>query len=387
MAQTVSYFDYAAATPIERRVLAVMEPYFAEKFYNPSSPYAQAVEVRREYEAAKQQIARAIGASGDELVMTAGATESINLAVRGYGGHKVTTTIEHASVKRAVAATDNYTYIQPDTRGRVSAAHVQESIRPDTQLISVALANHEIGTVQPIRDIARVVQLERQQRKARGDTTPLVLHCDASQGFGLVDVHVGRLGVDLLTLNAAKVYGPKQVGLLWVRPGVMVQPTVVGGGQEAGLRSGTENVAGVIGFAEAVRIADKKRSGEVRRLGTLRDTLERTIQQQISGVVISGHRKHRLANFSHLSFPGIDAERLVFALERDGVMVATGSACAANSGTRSEVLTGIGLTDEEADGSVRMTLGRDTTTEHVEYACAKLIAAVRYEAERTGVEL
>ncbi|HCH34996.1 TPA: aminotransferase, partial [Candidatus Saccharibacteria bacterium] len=235
MAQRVYYFDYAAATPIDRRVLAAMEPYFSEKFYNPSSPYSQAVEVRREYEAAKQQIARAIGATADELVMTAGATESINLAIGGYDGHKITTTIDHTSVKRAVAGGGEFSFVRVDERGRVDPELVRAAIRPDTQLVSVALANHEIGTVQPLRDIGRIIHDIRQRRKSDGDSTPLVLHCDASQGFGLLDVHVGRLGVDLLTLNAAKIYGPKQVGLLWVRPGVYVKPTLRGGGQEAGL--------------------------------------------------------------------------------------------------------------------------------------------------------
>lgn len=387
MAQRVYYFDYAAATPIDRRVLAVMEPYFSEKFYNPSSPYAQAVEVRREYEAAKQQIARSIGATADELVMTAGATESINLAIGGYGGHKVTTTIDHASVKRAVSGGSDYTCVRVDERGRVDPEQVRAAIRPDTQLVSVALANHEIGTIQPVREIGRIVHDMRQQRKSSGDLTPLVLHCDASQGFGLLDMHVGRLGIDLLTLNAAKIYGPKQVGLLWVRPGVQVTPTLVGGGQESGLRSGTENVAGVIGFAEAVRIADKRRHAESKEISALRDTLELAILAELPNTVVSGHRKYRLANFCHVSFPGIDAERLVFMLERDGVMVATGSACAANSGTRSEVLTGIGLNDQTADGSIRLTLGRDTTKEDVLYAVERTIVAVRAESKRTGVRV
>ncbi|KKW01300.1 MAG: aminotransferase, class V [Candidatus Saccharibacteria bacterium GW2011_GWC2_48_9] len=373
MAQRVYYFDYAAATPIDRRVLAAMEPYFSEKFYNPSSPYSQAVEVRREYEAAKQQIARAIGATADELVMTAGATESINLAIGGYDGHKITTTIDHTSVKRAVAGGGEFSFVRVDERGRVDPELVRAAIRPDTQLVSVALANHEIGTVQPLRDIGRIIHDIRQRRKSDGDSTPLVLHCDASQGFGLLDVHVGRLGVDLLTLNAAKIYGPKQVGLLWVRPGVYVKPTLRGGGQEAGL--------------EAVRIADKKRQSEARDIGSLRDTLERTIADALPGVVISGHRKYRLANFCHVSFPGIDAERLVFILEREGVMVATGSACAANSGTRSEVLSGIGLSDEAADGSIRLTVGRDTTKEDILHAADRIVAAVHAEAERTGVRI
>lgn len=386
MASSVFYFDYAAATPVDERVFAAMKPYFSEKFYNPSSPYVHAVEVRREYEAAKQQLARVIGANGDELVMTAGATESINLAIGGFGGHKVTTAAEHASVLRAVQAGDS-TILPVNQYGQVAAEQVAEAIRDDTQLISIALANHEIGSIQPIREIAAVVATKRDERRRRGDTTPLVLHCDASQGFGLIDIHVGRLGVDLLTLNSAKIYGPKQVGTLWIRPGVMVAPRIVGGGQEAGLRSGTENVAGVVGFAEAARLAADKRTGEARRIATLRDKLERTLASRFPVAVLSGHRRHRLVNFCHISFPGIDAERLVFLLEMDNVLVATGSACAANSGTRSSVLTAIGLEDAVADGSIRLTLGRDTTEESVLVASERIIAAVEQECVRTGVRV
>lgn len=384
--QSVYYFDYAAATPIDSRVLAAMRPYFEEKFYNPSSPYTQAVEVRRDYEKAKHNLAHTIGASGDELVMTAGATESINLAIGGFGGHKVTLASEHASVKRAIMQAE-HTIVNVDKYGQVRAASIVAAIQADTQLVSVALANHEIGSIQPIREIARAMQDIRSERKRTGNQTPLVLHCDASQGFGLLDIHIGRLGVDLLTLNAAKIYGPKQVGLLWIRPGVLVKPQVVGGGQELGLRSGTENVAGVIGFAEAARIAGEKRMAETKRLSALRDQLESTLCMQFPGAVLSGHPKHRLANFCHISFPNIDAERIVFMLESEQVLVATGSACAANSGTRSEVLAAIGLDDRVADGSIRLTLGRGTSAEQVAVAEKAITKAVQAEIDRTGARL
>lgn len=375
------YFDYAAATPLDERVLLVMQPYFSDQFYNPSSPYAPAVKVRREYEAAKQMIARAIGAQGDELVMTAGATESINLAIGSFGGHKVCAAIEHDSVRRAIEQGD-HTIIPVQADGRIDMVSLEQAIRPDTQVVSVALANHEIGTVQPLAEVAALVQRVRMARAEQGDTTPLVLHCDASQGLGLIDVNVARLGVDLLTLNAAKIYGPKQVGLLWVRPGVIVQPQVYGGGQELGLRSGTENVAGVIGFAEALRLAEKKRKGEHQRLRQLRDTMERRLQQAFPDVVLSGSRKHRLANFLHVSFPNIDAERLVFMLEMRGVLVATGSACAANKGTGSKVLAAIGLDETVANGSLRLTLGRHTTEQQCMQAVDEIIAAVQHEHRR-----
>lgn len=384
MAHDVFYFDYAAASPLDERVLAAMTPYMTEKFYNPSSPYAPAVEVRREYAEAKQRLAHTFGATGDEIVMTAGATESINLALGSFSGHKITTATEHASVLAAVRRSE-HTIVEVDAHGRVSPDVLVAAIRDDTEVVSVALANHEIGSIQPLRDIAARIAEIRTARKLAGNKTPLVLHTDASQGFGLLDIHVGRLGVDLLTLNAAKIYGPKQVGLLWVKPGVILQPTIVGGGQESGLRSGTENVAGVVGFALAAEIAAKKRVGEVRRIGQLRDELTRELEAEFPEAVLSGHPKYRLANFCHISFPGIDAERLVFMLESQGVYVATGSACAANSGTRSSVLLAIGLEDATADGSLRLTLGRDTTDAHIRYAVEQITKAVHAEMTRAGL--
>lgn len=386
MTHDVFYFDYAAATPLDERVLSDMVPYMTERFYNPSSPYAPAVDVRRAYTDAKQRLAHTFGAGGDELVITAGATESINLALGSFSGHKITTAAEHASVLAAVKR-GMHTIIPVDKHGRVTPEAVAAAVRDDTEVVSIALANHEIGTIQPIRDIAARISEIRTKRKVKGNITPLVMHCDASQGFGLIDIHVGRLGVDLLTLNAAKVYGPKQVGLLWIKPGVVVQPTIVGGGQESGLRSGTENVAGVIGFAAAAETANKKRTTEVRRISELRDMLVSGIEKAFPGAVFSGHPRHRLANFCHVSFPGIDAERLVFLLEAQGVYVATGSACAANSGTRSSVLTAIDLDDTTADGSLRLTLGRHTTVTQIEYAVERIVDAVKTETARTGVQL
>lgn len=382
----VCYFDYAAATPLDERVLLAMQPYLSEQFYNPSSPYAPAVAVRRAYEAAKQAIARTIGAHGDELVMTAGATESINLAVQSIGGHIICPATEHESVRHAAMAGE-YTIVAVGADGRVDPAVIARAVTPHTRLVSVALANHEIGTIQPIAEIAAVLQTIRQQRQSQGDTTPLLLHCDASQGCGLIDVHVARLGVDLLTLNAAKVYGPKQVGLLWVKPGVKVRPQVHGGGQELGLRSGTENVAGVIGFAEAMRLAEKKRKGEVVRLRSLRDAMEQALTDALPMAIVSGSRKHRLANFLHISFPKIDAERLIFMLETKGVLVATGSACAAAKGTGSAVLAAIGMEPEVASGSLRITLGRPTTKAQCDMAVAEIIAAVQAEYARMGVAI
>ena len=377
------YLDHAAATPVDARVLAAMQPYFSERFFNPSSAYAPAVQVRRDYESAKHRIAQCIGAKPDELVMTAGATESINLAFGAVDGHVVTTAIEHHAVL-AAAARHDATIVPVEPTGIVSPQVVARAIRGDTQLVSVALANNELGTIQPLREIATAVQAERQRRLESGDMTPIWLHSDASQGVGQLDVHVGRLGVDMITINAGKIYGPKQTALLWAKAGVTLAPQIVGGGQERGLRSGTESVANVIGFAAALELATDHRRGESDRLRALRDTLQSRLTEAFAGAVISGSQKRRLPGHLHISFPNLDAERLIFRLESSNILVATGSACAANRGTRSHVLTAIGLAPEVADGSLRLTLGRLTDDASIDRAARVIIDEITAEYERTG---
>ncbi len=382
MNEDVIYLDHAAATPVDPKVLAAMQPFFSDAFYNPSAPYAPAIKVRREYEAAKQTIARAIGAKGDDLVVTAGATESINLAFSGISGHVITSTIEHHAVL-AAAKRHDATLVETDAKGIVSVEKIKAAIKPETQLISIALANNELGTIQPLREIAEVVREERERRLANGDHTPLLFHSDASQGVGQLDVNVARLGLDMLTLNAAKVYGPKQVGLLWAASSVVLSPTIVGGGQERGLRSGTENVAGVIGFAKAMELASAHRKFEADRLQALRDSMQKSLLEAFPEAVVSGNLRHRLAGHLHISFPNLDAERVLFALEMRGVLVATGSACAANKGTRSHVLTAIGLAPEVADGSLRLTFGHLSNEENTKRATEIIIEEVRKEYGRS----
>ncbi|MDN5274895.1 MAG: cysteine desulfurase, cysteine desulfurase [Candidatus Saccharibacteria bacterium] len=382
MNEEMIYLDHAAATPLDRRVLEAMQPYFTDLFFNPSSPYAPALAVRREYESAKQVLASTFGAKGDELVITAGATESINLALGSIGGHIVTANIEHHAVLAAARQYD-HTIVSSDKRGFIESSVVRAAIRPETRLVSIALANNEVGTVQPLRDIAAVVREERARRLALGDTTPIYLHSDASQGAGQLDIHATRLGVDLLTLNAGKVYGPKQVGLLWAASHVRLKPQIVGGGQERGLRSGTENVAGVIGFARAMELAESHRKFESDRLRNLRDKLQARLVAAFPDAIVSGHAKRRLPGHLHISFPKLDAERLVFGLEMRGVLVATGSACAANKGTRSHVLTAIGLDSSVADGSLRLSLGHLSNDENTKKAADIIIEEVTRERERT----
>lgn len=377
------YLDHAAATPMSDKVLAAMQPYFSELFYNPSAAYSAAINVRRDYESAKKVIARAIGGTADEIVITAGATESINLAFQSIGGHVITSNIEHHAVLEATKRRD-HSIVAADPRGVVDPLVIQKAIRPDTQLVSIAFANNELGTIQPLRDIASVIRKERAERLKRGDKTPIYLHSDASQGVGQLDVNVARLGVDLITINAAKIYGPKQVGLLWAASYVVLQPLIVGGGQERGLRSGTENVAGTVGFAKAIELASEHRKFESERLAKLRDALQQKLVDAFPDAVLSGHQRHRLSGHLHISFPNLDAERVVFSLETKGVFVATGSACAANKGTRSHVLTAIGLAPEVADGSLRLTLGHLSNDENIQRAADIIIESIRFEYERAA---
>ena len=380
-AEEIIYLDHAAATPLDERVLEVMLPYFGEKYFNPSSPYLPALNVRREYEAAKQEIAQAFGGRGDEVIMTAGATESVNLAITSIGGHVITTEIEHHSVLRSAQRFD-HTLIKPTKQGSIIPEDIKAAIKDDTRLVSVALVNNELGTIQPLSDIAKIIKDERTRRLESGNRVPIYLHSDASQGVGLVDINAARLGLDLLTLNAGKVYGPKQVGLLWARPGVELSPVISGGGQERGLRSGTENVAGTIGFARAITIAVGGRHSEAKRLAAMRDRMRAELIEKFPEAVVSGSKKRQIASHLHISFPNLDAERLIFRLEARGVLVATGSACAANKGTRSHVLKSIGMPPEVADGSLRLTLGKLSNEANIAKATLILIEEISAEYER-----
>ena len=378
------YLDYAAATPLEPRVFDAMKPYLYEQFYNPSSAYQPARDVRRDFEEARGRLAKVIGAKPDEIIMTAGATESVNIAFQGAlsaGGHVVTSAIEHQAVIASAKQYD-HTFVQAAAKGVVLAEAIKAALTDKTRLVSIAIANSEIGTVQSLRDIAQVINAERKHRLLRGVKTPLYFHSDASQAAGLLELHVARLGLDMLTLNAAKCYGPKQVGLLWAASHVRLQPLIHGGGQERGIRSGTENVAGTIGFAKALEIAEHKRKAEVVRLSQLRDSLQKTLTEAFPDCEISGHQKHRLPGHLHIAWPGLDAERALFGLEMKGVLVATGSACAANKGTRSHVLTAIGLSPELADGSLRFSLGRHTDEAAIQTAAQAIIEVVGKELAR-----
>lgn len=378
-----AYLDYAAATPMAPEVIDAMAPFWAEKFYNPSAPYALARSVRACLDDAKARIARVLGSKAGNITLTAGATEANNLAFAAVDGGVLCDAIEHESVLACARERAGVIVpVSPD--GKVSAHAVQEALTPTTELVSIELANGEVGTVQPIREIARVVQDERFRRLQKGDRRPLLLHTDVSQATGYLSINASTLGVDLMTLSAAKVYGPKQVGALWHADGIALRPLVRGGGQEGGIRSGTENVAGAVGFACALELAERMRKQEVARLGKLSGRLRQGLATMVPDVVFSGpaRAKDRLPGLVHASFPGVEARRLVIALERRGVCVGTGSACAASHMRVSHVLQAIGLPGEVAMGSLRITLGRPTTEEEIDYALACIVECVRAERAR-----
>lgn len=355
------YLDHAAATPVSAKVFEAMKPYFLNDFFNPSSAYLPAKKVASEYEEAKGKIAHAIGAKANDLIMTAGATEANNLAFTAVSpdGEVLYLKTEHDSVRNP-AKRFAYQEIEVDKNGRILMDDLKAKISDKTELISVALANNELGTIQPLAEIAALIREVRFDRLSRGVKTPLYLHSDASQAMNLLDINVARLGVDLLTLNAAKVYGPKGVGALYVSHDVRLMPLTLGGGQENGLRSGTQNVPGVIGFAEALVNAKEHLNGNRKKYAEFRKILLEGIKDY---ELIN--KKHSLDNFVVLCFDGLDAERLVYLLEDREVYVSTGAACAASKGVRSHVLTAIGLSDSEIAGSLRLTLGETNTKEQI----------------------
>lgn len=374
------YLDYAASTPMDERVLKVMLPYFSDKFYNPSSPYLPAVQTRHDYEDAKNLIAKTIGAKKDQLIITAGATESINLAF-SQAMSVVISAVEHPSVERTAKSKMFYRIAPVDKYGRIDMDLMDRLIDDDTDFVSVCLASSDLGTIQPISDIAKIVSNKRLERAKNDNKTPLVFHCDASQGLGFLDVNVGRLGIDLLTISAGKIYGPKQVAALWIRPGVKLLPTIYGGGQENGLRSGTENVAGVIGFAKACELIAKN-SG--RELAKLRDYFENFLKENLDDVLILGPPKKRLPNFSVVSFSDIDAERLIYRLEKRGVYASTGAACSASRGAGSMALKSIGISENIQKSSLRFSFGRPLTKKLIEKAVKIIVEEVTAERERVA---
>lgn len=375
------YLDYAAATPLDEDVEQAMQPYYRDVFYNPSATYLPAKQAREALEAARAKVAFWLGARQTEIVFVAGGTEGNNLAISGALQHfpncSVTVSaIEHESVLKP-AAQFNSSVALVTEQGRVDLADLQAKIQPETVLVSVMYANNEIGTIQPLRQIAELLVSIREQRRKTGNSLPLYLHTDACQAANYLDLHVARLGVDMMTLNGGKLYGPKQTGVLYVGSHVKLSPVILGGGQERGLRSGTENIAGAIGFAAALDKAQKLRAAEAKRLGDVQHDVFRRLNEQLPAARLNGSVKTRLPNNVHLTVPGYDNERLLVQLEEEGFLAAAGSACSASSDEPSHVLRALGLTDDEARSSLRFTFGRFTTDEDSRRLVAALVAITK----------
>lgn len=380
------YLDYAAATPMSEAVFAAMKPFFTEQFYNPSALYLDAQSVKQSLTTARGNIARILGCKPAEIIFTAGGTESDNLAVQGIlqqfpDKNCVISAIEHDAVQKP-ASQYPHKVVPVREDGIIDTTKLVDLIDEDTVLVSVMYANNEIGTIQPLQEIATSIRQIRSERDAAGNTLPIYFHTDACQAANYLPLLVHSLGVDLMTLNGGKIYGPKQSGVLYVATGVTLHPQIMGGGQERNIRSGTENVAAITGFAAALKESVHLRDSETARLTQLRDTLANMIGQTLPHAVINGSHDHRLANNLHVSFPGLDNERLMMGLDEQGIMVATGSACSASSDEPSHVLRAIGLSDDAAQSSLRISLGRQTTYTDIDNLVTALVSLVAIEANK-----
>lgn len=361
------YMDHNATTPTDPRVLEAMLPYFSKEFANPSSVHSMGQSVRTALERARATVAALISCEPEEIVFTASASESNNAAIKGVvfasldrGRHVVTTKVEHDAVRSPCAFLEkrfgiDVTYVDVDRFGVVDPQDVARSIREDTVLVSVMHANNEVGTLQPVAEIARDV---------RGHG--VCFHCDAAQTVGKLPVDVETLGVDLLSVSAHKFYGPRGVGALYVRKGTDLYPLVHGGHHERGLRAGTENLPGAVGLAKALEIAVATMPSEIGRLRELVSRLERGIAERIPEVSVNGQGEHGLPGLLNVSFRYVEGESVVLALDMEGIAVSTGSACSSENLEPSHVLSAMGVAPQVAQGSVRFGLGRRNNAQDVD---------------------
>jgi len=370
------YFDHAATTPVDPEVIKAMEPYFYEKFGNASSPYAFGREASRALEDSRQILANFIGAKPEEIIFNSGATEANNHAIFGVaqaqqhkGGHLIVSSIEHHSVLEPVSFLERQgyevTYVPVDDKGMVDPQDVQNAITDKTILIVLIHASNEVGTIQPVAQIGQIAK--------KRNITFLV---DACQTTGHIPVNVDTLGADLLSLSSHKFYGPKGVGALYIRQGTKVSPFLLGGDQERNRRASTQNVAGAVGLAKAIELCQKGMEEESRVQMALRDKLMEEIPKRISGVRINGHLKQRLPNNTHFSFEGVEGEALLMSLDMANVAASMGSACTSGAMEASHVLRAMGLSDELAFGSLRITMGRWSSEKQVEYFLERLPSIV-----------
>ena len=371
----IIYLDHAATTPVDPAVVEAMLPYFTEKWGNPSSIYSLGRDAGVALNAAREQVAGILGCSPSEVYFTSCGTESDNMAIRGVSlarrrqkgtRHIITSAIEHHAVLHTCESLAKYgdfdvTYVPVDQYGMVDPEAVRAAIRDDTAMISIMYANNEIGTIEPIREIAAIAR-ERH----------IPFHTDAVQAGGSLPIKVDELGVDLLSLSAHKFYGPKGVGVLYMKRGAPFLPVQTGGGQERGKRAGTENVPYIVGLAKALTLAYEKAEAENARLAALRDRLIRDILASIPECQLTGHPTRRLPNSASFVFRYVEGESILLSLDMEGICASSGSACTSGSLDPSHVLLGIGLTHEVAHGSLRLTLGRSTTEESIDRVLAIL---------------
>jgi cysteine desulfurase len=371
-----AYLDYNATTPVDPAVLEAMLPFLADTFGNASSIHSAGQRARAAVDRARDSVAALLGAKSSEIVFTSGGTEADNLAILGLvsavasksaGGRKhiITSAIEHHAVQNSCQALEEQgvevTYVPVGSTGVVDPNEIRRSLRPETVLITVMHANNELGTIQPVEEIGRIAS-----------EADVYFHSDAVQSAGKLPFSVNQLGVDLLSISAHKIYGPKGVGALYVRTGTPLSPQFHGGHHERDRRPGTENVPGIVGFGKAAELALANLASEPQRIGALRDRLERAILDSISSVRVNGDVTRRVANTTNLSFAAAGGEAMLIALDLVGVACSTGAACSSGAVEPSHVLLAIGLSSDEARSSLRFSLGRQTTSEEVEFAIAAI---------------
>ena len=376
------YFDHAGTTPMDERVLQAMLPYFTQLYGNASSVHTVGQEARYALDAARERVARVLNCRNREVVFTSGGTESDNSAIRGAayaleetGRHVITAAAEHHAVLHACQMLENrgweVTYLPVDDYGMVQPDRVYNAITDRTTVVSVMYANNEIGTVNPIPEISAAVR-----QKAQDLDRTIVMHTDAVQAAGFLDLDVRRLGVDMMSLSGHKFYGPKGVGVLFIRRGVPFLPLITGGGQERERRSGTENVAGIMGLSVALELADAERHAVSDHCRALRDRIIEEITRLIPDSILNGHPDDRLPNNVNFSFDGVEGESILLGLDLQGIAASSGSACSSGSLEPSHVLLALGQTADTARGSLRITLGKHNTDAEVDRLIDVLTALI-----------
>ena len=367
------YMDYAATTPTRQEVVNTMLPYMTTHFGNPSSIYTLAQDARNAVDSARKTISQILGSRSSEIVFTSGGTESDNTAIKGVsfamkhlGNHIVTSMVEHHAVLHTCQQMEQFgfdvTYLPVDHNGQVRIEDLENSVTENTILVSIMYANNEIGTIQPIKDMVRTVK-----NKANELSKTIVFHTDAVQAVGHVDIDVTELGVDMLSMSAHKFYGPRGVGALYVKRGTPFESLLAGGGQERQRRSGTENVPGIVGMAHALKLTHTDRKHESLRILKMRDRVVTELSNSVENLVFNGHPINRLDNNVSVSFKGVEGEPVLMGLDFAGICASSGSACSSASVEPSHVLLAIGRSAEEAQGTLRITLGRDNSEEDIDY--------------------